>query len=304
MIVSNSVRILELEALTDVVITPSVREVAERALAYLRCGFPVNFSGPAGTGKTTMALLVARELGRPVVLLNGNERMYSTSLIGGPYGYRHKKVVDNYIRTVSKVEEEVVEEWVDSWLSVACRNGYTLLYDEFTRSRPEANNALLSVLEERILILPVPRGEEGSINVHPNFAAIFTSNPEEYAGVFQAQDALLDRMATIKLDYYDQDTEASIVRSKTGLESDDAEKIVRLVRFLRQKKEIKPKPSLRAALMIGRMLKVDGGHAEPENRFFLETCLDVLAAAGTSREKMATLIRLWFKGVTGRHPDE
>jgi len=39
--------------------------------------------------------------------------------------------------------------WVDNRLTTACANGNTLIYDEFNRSRPEANNALLSVLEGR-----------------------------------------------------------------------------------------------------------------------------------------------------------
>ena len=52
-----------------------------------------------------------------------------------------------------QTEEDMVQRWVDHRLSTACREGYTLVYDEFTRSKPEANNVLLSVLEERLLIL-------------------------------------------------------------------------------------------------------------------------------------------------------
>ncbi len=64
------------------------------------------------------------------------------------------------------------------------------------RSRPEANNVLLAILEERLLEMPSGRVNEGYTCVHPNFRAIFTSNPEEYAGVHKTQDALLDRMIT------------------------------------------------------------------------------------------------------------
>jgi len=59
------------------------------------------------------------------------------------------------------------------------------------RSRPEANNVLLGVLEERLLELPAGRINEGYLNVHPGFGAIFTSNPEEYAGVHKTQ-AIVD----------------------------------------------------------------------------------------------------------------
>ena len=99
--------------------------------------------------------------------------------------------MDNFIHSVLKTEEEMKTLWMDNRLTTACRNGDTLIYDEFTRSRPEANNALLSVLSEGILNLPkLRRNGEGYLEVHPAFRAIFTSNPEEYAGVHKTQDAL------------------------------------------------------------------------------------------------------------------
>ena len=72
---------------------------------------------------------------------------------------------------------------MDNRLTTACRHGHVLIYDEFTRSRPEANNVLLSVLSEGLLNLPKPGcNGDGYLDVHPNFRAIFTSNPQEYAG--------------------------------------------------------------------------------------------------------------------------
>ncbi|MGB3194405.1 MAG: AAA family ATPase, partial [Phycisphaerae bacterium] len=53
------------------VLTPYVKEITERALAYLKAGYPVHFAGPAGTGKTTLAFHVAAQLGRPVTLIHG-----------------------------------------------------------------------------------------------------------------------------------------------------------------------------------------------------------------------------------------
>jgi len=44
--------------------------------------------------------------------------------------------------------------WVDSRLTLAAKEGFTLVYDEFNRSRPEVNNVLLSLLEEKLLVLP------------------------------------------------------------------------------------------------------------------------------------------------------
>ena len=187
------------EASDQFVATPHIQALAERALAYLGVGYAVHFAGAAGTGKTTLAFHVAAKLGRPVTLIHGDDEFGSSDLVGKDAGYRKSKLIDNYIHSVLKTEENMNTLWVDNRLTTACANGNTLIYDEFNRSRPEANNALLSVLEERILNLPALRPSgAGYLEVHPNFRAIFTSNPEEYAGVHKTQDALMDRLITIR----------------------------------------------------------------------------------------------------------
>ncbi|MCK4375277.1 MAG: AAA family ATPase, partial [Candidatus Brocadiae bacterium] len=147
------------------VATPQVQDVVRRAMTYLRAGFPVHLTGRAGTGKTTIAMYIAGQIGRPVMLIHGDEEFGTSDLIGGQYGYRRKKVVDNFIQTVLKSEESVSPEWVDNRVTAACKHGYTLLYDEFTRSKAEANNVLLPILEEKILDLPAARGEDGYLRV-------------------------------------------------------------------------------------------------------------------------------------------
>ena len=142
------------EASDSFVSSPYVQQVTQRALAYLIAGYPVHFSGVAGTGKTTLAFHVASKLGRPVTLVHGDDEFGSSDLVGREGGYRKHKVVDNFIHSVLKTEEESRNFWVDDRLTTACKNGEIFIYDEFNRSRPEANNALLSVLSEGILNLP------------------------------------------------------------------------------------------------------------------------------------------------------
>jgi gas vesicle protein GvpN len=278
--------------------TPAVGRLAERALAYLKAGYPVHFSGPAGTGKTTLALHVAALRLRPVSLMHGDDELGSSDLVGGDYGYRKSKLIDNYIHSVVKTEETMNTLWADNRLTLACKHGDTLVYDEFTRSRPEANNALLSVLEERLLTFPKskPNGD-GYLEVHPEFRAIFTSNPEEYAGVHRTQDALMDRLITIKVDHHDRDTEAEITRAKSGLPPAEAELIVDIVREIRSRGGTKQGPSLRACIMIARLARQEDarpqlGDGRPErlregpNQRFAELCRDVLGglAAKVTRD--------------------
>ncbi|MFH1954461.1 MAG: gas vesicle protein GvpN [Pseudomonadota bacterium] len=256
--------------------TPYVKGILRKAMRYVQAGLPIHFSGPAGTGKTTLALKIAAQLGQPVILIHGDEELGSSDLVGGQYGFRRKKVVDNYIQSVLKTEEDVSSKWVDDRLTVACKYGFTLIYDEFTRSRPEANNVLLSVLEEKMLDLPAARGEEGHLRVDPKFRAIFTSNPEEYAGVYKAQDALKDRMVTIKLDYYDKETEIAVTQAKAGVSEQDARRIVNIVRGFREICQNGMTPTIRASIIIGKVLRISGAKVMADDSDFVETCFDIL----------------------------
>lgn len=270
---------LALEASESFVLTPHVQRIADRALAYLRAGYPVHFSGPAGTGKTTLALHIAALRGRPVTLMHGDEELGSRDLVGGEYGYRKSKLVDNFIHSVVKTEESATMLWADNRLTEACKRGETLVYDEYTRSRPEANNALLSVLEERLLTLPGRLAQgDNLVEVHPEFRAIFTSNPEEYAGVHGTQDALSDRLITIKMDFYDRDTEVAIAQAKSAVPEEDARVIVDIVREVRALGLAKQGPSLRASIKIARVAVQLGARASAGDPTFTDVCRDVLSA--------------------------
>ncbi len=269
--------------LTDFVETRYIKDVTNRALSYIKAGFPIHFRGTSGTGKTTLAMHVASKIGRPVVMIHGDEEFTTSDLVGGEYGYRIRKVVDRFVSRVLKVEEDGVKCWVDNRLTVACKYGFTLIYDEFTRSRPEANNVLLSVLQEKMMDLPVGRGGgDPYLRVHPTFTAIFTSNPEEYAGVHKSQDALRDRMITMDLDYVDYETEVAIIQAKSNLSKPLTEKIVRIIRDLRESEKCEFAPTIRGGIMIGKTLNIQGITPSNSNGAFLQICQDILASE-TSR---------------------
>ena len=268
-------RVLRLEPREDFVFTPTVEGICRRASMYLDAGYACHFSGSAGTGKTTLAMHVAHTRGRPVILIFGDEEIGSADLVGAEKGLMSTKVTDNFVKSVTKTEEFRRPHWVDSRLTTACKHGYTLVYDEFSRSRAEANNVLLTILEERILAMPDPQYGGAFLRVHPEFRAVFTSNPEDYAGVHKTQNALLDRMITLELDYCDRDTEVAITRARAGIDEETAGRVVDLVRRVRGGRAT-TQPTLRASIMIGRIVKHAGCTVSLDDPTFAAICLDVL----------------------------
>ncbi len=103
----GGVRAMQPEAGDGFVSTAYVEELTQRALTYLEVGYPLHFAGPAGTGKTTLAFHVANNLGRPVILMHGDDEFGSSDLIGRDIGYRKSKLIDYFIHSVLKSEENL-----------------------------------------------------------------------------------------------------------------------------------------------------------------------------------------------------
>ncbi len=283
---------------SDFVATASVNELTSRALAYIEIGYAVHLSGPAGTGKTTLALHIASQIGRRCTLLHGDDELRGSDLLGKDAGYRRQSVRDNYVSSILKTEETVSLMWSNNRLTTACEQGHTVIYDEFTRSPAAANNAFLSILEEGILSIPSSGQDKNYVRVHPDFRAIFTSNPEEYVGVHKSQDALLDRMITLEVAHQDRETEIAIVQAKSGRSLDEVTSIVDIIRSMREKFGGKNGPTIRAALAIARILDHRKASVSAADPVFLATCQDVLfynasrqSAKPISRTELESLIR-------------
>lgn len=256
---------------------PAVTALEERIQRWLRAGRPVHLIGPTGCGKTALAVHAARTRDRPVVFINGDATMTTADLVGEYAETERESVRDRYVHNVMKSKDVVRDRWVDNPLTVAAREGATLVYNEFSRTKPAANNVLLSVFEEGVLELPGKRGESRYVDVHPEFRAILTSNSVEYAGVHTPQDALLDRLVGIHMDFYDRETERAIVEAQVeGIEEPSLDRVVDLFRSLRESEDVDVTVGTRTMVVAAEGIAAAGGSVDEEA--FVDICLDALSS--------------------------
>lgn len=273
---------LGLNRTSDFFENDEISSLLKRGLFYARAGVPVHFQGTAGRGKTSLALEIANRLGRKVAVMTGHDWLAADDLIGREVGQTESSVVDKYIQRVRRSETQLRYDWEDSVLVRAMREGQTLIYDEFTRSSPQANGILLSVLEEGVLVFTNRLASQEMITAHPDFRIILTSNPDDYAGVNASPDALLDRMVTFNLSGYSDETEAGIVAARTGVSQMYAQRIVRLVHAFAPPKQGQNAGSMRAAIMIAQITAMRLRTSSLSDALLSQISADVLNGRGAN----------------------
>ena len=259
-----------------------ISSLINRGLFYARTGVPIHFQGAAGRGKTSIAMEIARRLGRRVSVMTGHDWLDTKDMFGREVGQTESAVVDKYIQSVRRSETKTRLDWEDSLLVRCMRDGHTLIYDEFTRASPEANGILLSVLEEGVLICTDPVARQQVIEAHPQFRVILTSNPGEYAGVNAAPDALLDRMITFPLSAFSGDTEAGIVSARCGLDLAFSRVLVTLVHRLLEDRQHAGDRSMRASILIGQICAARQKRAPLSDALLSQIIADVLNGRGVT----------------------
>ena len=178
-------------------------------------------SGPAGCGKTSMALQTAARLGWEVVQLTLSSRTEAFDLMGHAT-LRHGELVYQYGPLVE-----------------AMNLGKILILNEIDLMPPGELAALNDVLEGRALTITQNNGE--IIEPSPFFRVIATANTKGmgdslgfYNGTRQLNQAFLDRWRFVEVGYPEKRVELRILKKRCSkLDDEILEKLVLLAQELR-----------------------------------------------------------------------
>ena len=159
--------------------------------AWLAAKEPVLLEGPAGTGKTTIAINLAKEAGKKLCMISGTKQTTVNALLG------FISINGTYIPT----------QFRDAY-----EKGHYFLIDEIDAMDP---NVLLAIntIENGLVSFP-----DGVVAVHPDFRLLATANPtdshSQYTGRSKLDFSTLDRFQR-ELIEIDPDLEAHISSSTT-----------------------------------------------------------------------------------------
>lgn len=272
-------------------------EIATTLFLAHKLGKPLLLEGPAGTGKTQLAVSAAEALGARLIRLQCYEGLDEGKVL---YEW-------NYRRQLLRIQVEKNEQTGDgasdgAWGSMVSSifaeefllarplleairspDPVVLLIDEVDRVEMETEALLLEVLSEYQVSIP----ELGTVRAAQIPMVILTSN-----GTRDLSEALKRRCLYLFLDYPSRDRERSIVLQKVdGVDERLATEVVRVVALLRTL-ELRKVPSVSETLDWARTLLLLGiDHADVVGtRRTLNTLLKYQSDLELVRSELDTLL--------------
>lgn len=176
---------------------------------------PILLVGETGTGKTSLVRYLASKTNNAFRRVNHNGGTTVDDILG--------KMLINEKGTY----------WVDGVLVEAMKKGYWYFADEINAASPEINFVYHGLLDDDgYIVLPENNGE--IVRPHPNFRFFAAMNPNgDYAGTKELNKALMSRFLVVKVDYPAPATEAKILKERTKIPLEVAEKMVEFATAIR-----------------------------------------------------------------------
>ncbi|MDQ1281532.1 MAG: hypothetical protein QG670_2797 [Thermoproteota archaeon] len=237
-------------------------------LAAVRSGIPILIEGGVGRGKTKVSLEVAKALGRPFFRVDGAPDITAQKIVG----WFDPSLVLMETDEAKKRGIKAGFSWdtfIPGPLTEAMLNGGILFVNEGTRLPSETWNALLTAMDERIVVIP----KLGIVKAKPGFSIIVTANPLEHAGSYPIPEAAADRFVWTPMERQDPSEELLIIRHellaigyKKVAESDDTINVIgECLNQTYNHPDLVTGVSVRAGIQMGCIIAELGGDSSDEN---------------------------------------
>ena len=202
----------------------------------LKLGRPLLIEGAAGVGKTEVAKVAAKALGRELVRLQCYEGLDETKAL---YEWNYQK----QLLAIQMGAEEMHDLFGEEYLlerpllkSIRSEKPTVLLIDEIDKSDAEFEAFLLELLSEMQVTIP----EYGTVHAKTVPFIVLTSNHTR-----PLSEALRRRCAYLYIDYPDPEKEVRILNAKLpGLSEALAKQVANAVAYLRKSERVLKKPSI------------------------------------------------------------
>ena len=190
-----------------------------RMFLWLHKGWPLLFSGPPGTGKTTMCEFAAALMRQPFFRINYNGYLEQADLLG------HMGVAGGDM------------EWVDGVLPIAMREGYVICNDEIFRAPPFVPLSMQGLMDKGGVLRLLGKHDDDVVHPDKRTRLVFTDNTKgtgdniDRFSTAQVQDtSFINRIkGSIVVGYMPRDTEvASLCMEFPDVDEGEVAKLVQL----------------------------------------------------------------------------
>ena len=195
---------------------PLGREVEIFETAYAN-RIPVLLKGPTGCGKTRFMQYMAWKLKKPLITVSCHDDLTASDLVG------------RYLVTGGETI------WLDGPLTRAVKTGSFCYLDEVVEARKDTTVVIHPLADDR-RILPIEKKGE-IIKAPPEFLLAISYNPGYQSVLKDLKQSTRQRFLAIEFTYPPKDLEAGIVSHESGIDDENARRLVSFAEKTRNLKD-------------------------------------------------------------------